>query len=37
MVVGRRGHGAAFGHHLGSTGRALIREASCPVMIAPQR
>lgn len=37
VVVGRRGHGAPFGHHLGSTGRALIREAACPVMIAPQR
>ncbi len=37
VVVGRRGHGAPFGHHLGSTGRALIREAACPVMVAPQR
>lgn len=37
VVVGRRGHRAPFGHHLGSTGRALIREAACPVLIAPQR
>lgn len=37
VVVGRRGHAAPFGHHLGSTGRALIREAACPVMVAPQR
>lgn len=36
VVVGRRGHGAPLGLYLGSVARTLIREARCPVEIAPQ-
>ena len=36
IVVGRRGHGAPMGIYLGSLARMLIREAKCPVEIAPQ-
>lgn len=36
VVVGRRGHGAPLGLYLGSLARTLIREAHCPVEIAPQ-
>ena len=36
IVVGRRGHGAPWGIYLGSLARLLIREAKCPVEIAPQ-
>lgn len=36
IVVGRRGHGAPLGIYLGSVARTLIREARCPVVIAPQ-
>jgi len=35
IVLGRRGHGAPLGLHLGSTARPLIRESRCPVEIAP--
>lgn len=35
VVVGRRGHGAPLGVYLGSLARTLIREARCPVEIAP--
>ncbi|MGH3333764.1 MAG: universal stress protein [Nocardioidaceae bacterium] len=35
IVVGRRGHGAPLGIYLGSIARTLIREARCPVEIAP--
>jgi len=37
LVLGRRGHRAPIGIHLGSTARTLIREARCPVEIAPPR
>jgi len=37
LVLGRRGPGTHLGVHLGSTARALIREARCPVEIAPPR
>ena len=37
LVLGRRGHGAPLGVHLGSIARTLIREARCPVEIAPHR
>ena len=37
LVLGRRGRGAPFGIHLGSTARTLIRESRCPVEIAPPR
>lgn len=36
VVVGRRGHGAPMGLYLGSLARTLIREAHCPVEVAPQ-
>jgi nucleotide-binding universal stress UspA family protein len=36
IVVGRRGHGAPLGVYLGSLARLLIREAKCPVAVAPQ-
>lgn len=36
IVVGRRGHGAPLGIHLGSIARLLVREGRCPVTIAPQ-
>lgn len=36
VVVGRRGHGAPMGIYLGSLARLLIREAKCPVEVAPQ-
>lgn len=35
LVLGRRGHGAPVGLPLGSTTRALIREARCPVEVTP--
>ena len=35
IVLGRRGHGAPLGVYLGSIARTLIREARCPVEIAP--
>lgn len=35
IVVGRRGHGAPLGIYLGSMARMLVREARCPVMVAP--
>ena len=35
LVIGRKGHGAALGLPVGSTARALIREARCPVEITP--
>jgi nucleotide-binding universal stress UspA family protein len=35
LVIGRHGHLAAFGMQLGSVARTLIREARCPVEIAP--
>lgn len=34
LVLARRHHGFPFGH-LGGTGRALLREAQCPVEILP--
>lgn len=37
LVLGRRGRAAPLGIHLGSIARAVIREASCPVEIAPPR
>lgn len=37
IVLGRRGHGAPLGVYLGSIARTLIREARCPVEIAPHR
>ncbi len=37
LVLGRRGHGAPLGIYLGSTVRTLIRESSCPVVVAPPR
>ncbi|HET9859959.1 MAG TPA: universal stress protein [Nocardioidaceae bacterium] len=37
LVLGRRGHRAPLGLHLGSVARTLIREAHCPVVIAPAR
>lgn len=37
LVVGRRGHGAPLGFYLGSIARLLLREAHCPVMVAPHR
>jgi nucleotide-binding universal stress UspA family protein len=36
IVVGRKGHGAPLGIYLGSIARMLIREARCPVIVAPQ-
>lgn len=35
VVVGRHGHRTRLGAHLGSIARTLIREARCPVVIAP--
>jgi len=35
LVIGRRGHGAPIEMPLGSTARAMIREARCPVEITP--
>lgn len=35
IVVGRKGHGAPLGVYLGSVARMLIREARCPVIVAP--
>lgn len=37
IVLGRRGHGAPLGVYLGSIARTLIREARCPVEIAPHQ
>jgi nucleotide-binding universal stress UspA family protein len=37
LVLGRRGHGAPLGLFLGSIARTLIREARCPVEVAPAR
>lgn len=37
VVIGRRGYGAPLGFYLGSIARALIREAHCPVEVAPHR
>ena len=37
LVLGRRGHRAPLGLHLGSVARTLIRESHCPVVIAPAR
>lgn len=37
LVLGRHGHGAPIGIHLGSIARTLIREARCPIEIAPAR
>jgi nucleotide-binding universal stress UspA family protein len=36
LVVGSRGYGTAERVLLGSTSRALIREASCPVLVVPR-
>lgn len=35
IVLGRRGHGAWLGYHLGSIARTVIRESRCAVAIAP--
>lgn len=35
LVLGRRGHGAPLGFHLGAVARTLIGEAECPVQITP--
>jgi nucleotide-binding universal stress UspA family protein len=37
VVIGRRGHGAPLGVYLGAVARTLIREARCPVVVAPHR
>lgn len=35
LVLGRRGHRVPFGLRVGSTTRALLRTATCPVMVVP--
>lgn len=35
LVLGRHGRSTPFGMHLGSVARTLIREARCPVEVAP--
>lgn len=35
LILGRRGHGAPLGFHLGVVARAMIRVAHCPVQITP--
>ena len=36
LVIGRPTHGAVV-HHLGGTARALLRDATCPVLVVPTR